>query len=139
VNDILDYLNIINKQEMMNITKKTINNIINFYDSDIRSMINFMQSNINNKIYILDNNVYIKLYNSNITESLQVFNTILNTTELKYKLNKRLIIKNYISYILNNKLDILSYELIKEIEYIIHNLENEDLFISYVYHCLKSS
>jgi replication factor C subunit 3/5 len=137
-NDIFDYLNLINKQEKMNITKKTIHNIINSYDSDIRSMINFMQSNINNKIYILDNNVYEKLYNTNITDSLHVFNKNLNTTELKYKLNKRLIIKNYIAYILNNKLDILSYELIKEIEYIIHNLENEDLCISYVYYCLKS-
>jgi DNA polymerase III delta prime subunit len=137
-NDIFDYLNLINKQEKMNIRKKTIHNIINSYDSDIRSMINFMQSNINNNIYILDYNVYEKLYNTNITESLQVFNKMLNTTELKYKLNKRLIIKNYIAYILNNKLDILSNELIKEIEYIIHNLENEDLCISYVYYCLKS-
>tara|TARA_B110000259_G_scaffold33107_1_gene36518 strand:+ start:5591 stop:6505 length:915 start_codon:yes stop_codon:yes gene_type:complete len=135
--DIFDYLNMINKQENMNISKKTINNIIKSYDSDIRSMINFMQSNINNKIYILDDNVYEKLYNTNMNEILQLFNKSLNTIEVKYKLNKRLIIKNYITYILNNKLDILNYELIKEIEYIIHNLENEDLCIPYVYFCFK--
>jgi len=138
-NDIFDYLNKINKEEKMNITKKTIYNIIHSYDSDIRSMINFMQSNINNKINILDDNVYEKLYNTNTTDSLQVFNKSLNTVETKYKLNKRLIIKNYITYILNNKLEILSYELIKEIEYIIHNLENEDLCISYVYYCLNGN
>ena len=138
-NDIFDYLNKINKEEKMNITKKTIHNIINSYDSDIRSMINFMQSNINNKINILDNNVYEKLYITNTTDSLQVFNKSLNSVENKYKLNKRLIMKNYITYILNNKLDILSYELIKEIEHIIHNQENEDLCISYVYYCLKGN
>ena len=138
-NDIFDYLNKINKDEKMNITKKTIYNIINSYDSDIRSMINFMQSNINNKINILDTNVYERLYNTNIIDNLQAFNKSLNNVENKYKLNKRLIIKNYITYILNNKLDILSNELIKEIEYIIHNLENEDLCICYVYYCLKGN
>jgi DNA polymerase III delta prime subunit len=138
-NDIYEYLNKINKDEKMNITKKTIHNIINGYDSDIRSMINFMQSNIHNKINILDNDVYDKLYNTNTNDTICAFNKSLNTIENKYKLNKRLIIKNYITYILNNKLDILSNVLINEIEYIIHNLENENLSITYVYYCLNSN
>ena len=59
--------------------------------------------------------------------------------ENKYKINKTLLMKNYITYILNNKLDLLTGDKIVELEYIIHNLDNEDISINYIYYCLKDN
>jgi len=137
--DIFSYLNKINKEENINMNKKTIRNIIKNYDSDIRSMINYMQSNIHNKINILDDNVYNNLLNINKNENINNFNKCLNVLENKYKINKSLILKNYIIYLLNNRLDLLNGEMIGELEYIIHNLENEDLCINYIYFCIRNN
>lgn len=135
--DIFNYLNKINKEENINMTNKTIKNIINSYDSDIRSMINFMQSNMYNKINILDDSVYNILLNINKNENIQVFNKNLNIIENRYKISKSLILKKYIEFMLNNKLDLLNSTIIGELEYIIHNLVNEDLCTNYIYYCLK--
>jgi len=137
--DIFSYLNKINKEENINMNKKTVRNIIKSYDSDIRSMINYMQSNIHNKINILDDVVYNNLLNVNMNENINNFNKSLNIVENKYKINKSLILKNYITYLLNNRLDLLNSEMIGELEYIIHNLDNEDLCINYIYFCLRGN
>lgn len=137
--DIYSYLNKINKEENLNMNKKTLRNIIKSYDSDIRSMINYMQSNIHNKINILDDVVYNNLLNVNMNENINNFNKSLNVVENKYKINKSLILKNYITYMLNNRLDLLNSKMIGELEYIIHNLDNEDLCINYIYFCLRGN
>tara|TARA_Y100001970_G_scaffold31743_1_gene39528 strand:+ start:695 stop:1624 length:930 start_codon:yes stop_codon:yes gene_type:complete len=136
-NDIYNYLNKINKEEGINMKKQNIINIIRNFDSDIRSMINYMQSNIHNKINILDDKVYEKLLDINNNENIEKFNKFLNMLEKKYNINKSLIIKNYITYILNNNLELLNSVLIRELEYIIHNLENAEICINYVYYCIK--
>ena len=46
-NDIYNFINKIQKNEKLNLTKKNINNIQNLFNSDIRSMINYLQSNSN--------------------------------------------------------------------------------------------
>ena len=135
--NIYSYLNKINKEENINITKNTLRNIIRSYDSDIRSMINYMQSNVNNKINILDDDVYKDLLNVNMNNNKNNFNKSLNVIENKYKINKSLILKNYITYLLNNRLDLLNSKILEELEYIIHNLENEDLCANYIYFCIK--
>tara|TARA_B100000900_G_C20533452_1_gene697323 strand:+ start:453 stop:1370 length:918 start_codon:yes stop_codon:yes gene_type:complete len=137
--DIFNYLNKINKKENINMNKNTIKTIIKSYDSDIRSMINYMQSNMHNKINILDDNVYKNLLTINNNENINNFNKSLSSLENKYKINKSLILKNYIIYLLNNKLDLLNSVMIEELEYIIHNLENEDLCINYIYFCIRNN
>ena len=136
-NEILNYLIKITKEENVNITKKYLIDIIRNYGSDIRSMLNFMQSNFDSKINIMDNRFYENLLKINKEESLENFNKNFNNAENKYKINKSLIIKNYITYVLNNNLELLNNELISEIEYIIHNLENEELAINYIFYSLK--
>lgn len=136
-NEILNYLIKIIKEEKINITKKYLIDIIRNYGSDIRSMLNFMQSNFDSKINIMDDKIYKNLLKINKEESIENFNKIFNTIENKYKINKSLIIKNYITYVLNNKLELLNNELINEIEYIIHNLENEELATNYIFYSLK--
>ncbi len=136
-NEILNYLIKITKEENINITKKYLIDIIRNYGSDIRSMLNFMQSNFDSKINIMDNKFYKNLLKINKEESLENFNKNFHNAENKYKINKSLIIKNYITYVLNNNLELLNNELINEIEYIIHNLENDELAINYIFYSLK--
>ena len=138
-NDIYNYLNKINKEEGINMKKQNIINIIRNFDSDIRSMINYMQSNIHNKINIMDDKVYNNLLNINKNGTIQTFYKNFNMLENKYNINKSLIIKNYITYILNNKLELLNSDKIRELEYIIHNLENSEICINYVYYCIKEN
>ena len=138
--NILNYLLKIKKKENIKISNNTIKNIIKNYDSDIRSMINYIQSNNYNKINILNDNNYANLLNININNDIKEFSKNLNLIESKYKLNKNIIIKNYITYILNNKIDLLDNNIIKELEFIIHNLNNvnEELTIFYIYNCIKN-
>tara|TARA_B100001769_G_scaffold252336_3_gene226638 strand:- start:2481 stop:3416 length:936 start_codon:yes stop_codon:yes gene_type:complete len=137
--NILNYLLKIKKEENIKISNNTIKNIIKNYDSDIRSMINYIQSNNYNKINILNDNNYTNLLNVNINNDVKQFSKSLNLIESRYKLNKNIIIKNYITYILNNKIDLLDNIIIKELEFITHNLNNvnEDLTIFYIYNCIK--
>ena len=79
--------------------------------------------------------IRLRTYNFK-NENINNFNKCLNVLENKYKINKSLILKNYIIYLLNNRLDLLNGEMIGELEYIIHNLENEDLCINYIYFCI---
>jgi replication factor C subunit 3/5 len=64
-NDIINFLNIININENLNLTIKHIESIQNNYKSDIRSMINYMQSNqlaiINTKV--INNTIYDNIIN----------------------------------------------------------------------------
>ena len=137
--DIFCYLNKINKEENINMNKKTLRNIIKSYDSDIRSMINYMQSNIHSKISILDDNVCNNILNTHMNNNISIFSKSLNILENKYKMSKSLILKNYITYLLNNRLDLVNTEIIGEFEYIIHNLYNEELCINYIYYCLREN
>tara|TARA_B100000902_G_scaffold399160_1_gene468711 strand:+ start:82 stop:1017 length:936 start_codon:yes stop_codon:yes gene_type:complete len=137
--NILNYLLKIKKEENIKISNNTIKNIIKNYDSDIRSMINYIQSNNYNKINILNDNNYTNLLNINMNNDVKQFSKSLSLIESKYKLNKNIIIKNYITYILNNKIYLLDNIIIKELEFITHNLNNvnEDLTIFYIYNCIK--
>ena len=137
--DIYNFLNNISFQEGLNLSNNSIKAIQKMYKSDIRSMINFMQSNMYNKISILDDDVYKNLLQININDRIENFNKALNMVENKYKINKGLILKNYIGYVLNNRLNLLDSKTICELEYIIHNLDNEDLCINYIYYCIGNN
>ena len=142
-----NYLKNIIVNENINIKndKNNINKIIDYFNYDIRSMINFIQSNtINkiNKINIIENSILEKLYNFNTDKSLQLFvNKIINIEKI-YNIDKNTIIKKYIFYILNNKLNLINSDIIIELEYIIHNLyniDNNDITIKYVYYIILNN
>lgn len=142
-----NYLKNIIVNENINIKndKNNINKIIDYFNYDIRSMINFIQSNtINkiNKINIIENSILEKLYNFNTDKSLQLFvNKIINIEKI-YNIDKNTIIKKYIFYILNNKLNLINSDIITELEYIIHNLyniDNNDITIKYVYYIILNN
>jgi hypothetical protein len=119
-------------------SNKNINSIIEYYEYDIRSMINFIQSNINDKIYIIDNNIMNTIYNTNIKDTLVKFKKLLDNVENKYHVNKEYIIKLYLMFIITNNFNNIEYEFLLQIENIIHNVQNIDIIINYVYFLIKN-
>jgi len=104
--DIIKFLGNISVSENLNLTEKSLYLIQKLYKSDIRSMINFMQSNQNIKedsINIIDdffwNNLYNKIKNGETIISLSLF---VNETSLKYNIDKKNIIKDFLNYIIRN-------------------------------------
>lgn len=137
--DIFKYLNNIIVNENINLSNKNINSIIEYYEYDIRSMINFIQSNINDKIYIIDKNIMNYIYEINIKKDLSKFKKVLEYVENKYHVNKEYIIKYYLLFIINNNFDIINYDFLIQIESIIHNVQNIDIIINYVYFLIKKN
>ena len=97
--EIINFLNNISVKEDLNLSMESLKKIQRLYKSDIRSMINFIQLNQNiEEINIIDNHIWEKLYAeiANISESEKYINLI----SIKYNIDKKNIIKDFINYII---------------------------------------
>lgn len=138
-NKIYEFIDNINKCEKLNLSKDTINLIIDYFNCDIRSMLNFLQSNIFSKKYILQNNVIEKLLEINLTKNYAFFFNNIKFIENKYKITIFQILEKYIYFILTNKINNINKNVINDYEYIIHNLKNNELYIKYIYNITKEN
>ena len=134
---IFDFINNINNCEKLNLSKENIKLIINYFNYDIRNMLNFLQSNIFLKKNILQENIIEKLLEININKSYNIFYNTIKSIENKYKLTIFQIIKKYIYYILRNKIDNINKKILIDYEYIIHNMNNNELYIKYIFNITK--
>jgi DNA polymerase III delta prime subunit len=105
--DIISFLSSISKAENLCLIDKSLHLIQKLYKSDIRSMINFMQSNqdVNpDDFNIIDADVWEKLYLlvRSKTELGIIVNNI-NNMSIKYNIDKKNIIKDFLNYIIRNK------------------------------------
>jgi DNA polymerase III delta prime subunit len=104
--DIINFLGNISSSENLNLSEKSLHLIQKLYKSDIRSMINFMQSNQNIKedsINIIDDSVWNNLYNKiKKGDDISVLCLFVNETSLKYNIDKKNIIKDFLNYIIRN-------------------------------------
>jgi DNA polymerase III delta prime subunit len=105
--DIIFFLLSISKSENLSLTEKSLHLIQKLYKSDIRSMINFMQSNqdVNpDDFNIIDASVWENLYckiQDNIELSI-IVNEV-NGMSIKYNIDKKNIIKDFLNYIIRYK------------------------------------
>ena len=140
-NDIFQFLSNISKSENLNLTEKTIYLIQQLYKSDIRSMINFMQSNQNisfNELNIIDKDVWDKLYNLIKSKtSLQMIISQFNNVSIKYNIDKKNVIKDFLNFIIRNKVSdednlINNTEFYSFIENILHFEDcNDNYYVNY--------
>jgi DNA polymerase III delta prime subunit len=137
--DIIAFLNIINETENLNLTKNHIESIQKNFKSDIRSMINYMQSNrlaiINTDVVSDDiyNNILLMIKTGNI----KTFISELHKISITYNIDIKNIIKDYFNYMIRNKKIEITPELLKLIEYIIHNPElNIEYQINFMFYSL---
>jgi replication factor C subunit 3/5 len=123
--DIIHFLTNISKAEKLNLSDKSIQLIQKLYKSDIRSMINFMQSNQNmdlNDFNIIDSNVWSELYELiKIETELPKLVAYINDMSIKFNIEKKNIIKDFLNYIIRNKSsDLISPTFLSFIENILH-------------------
>jgi replication factor C subunit 3/5 len=138
--DIINFLTHISTSEKLNLSISFLMNIQKLYKSDIRSMINFMQSNQhiinpNNNISfnVLDNEVF-----ENLTEKIKNKEKLENIcnyvyeTSIKYNIDKKNIIKNFLNYIIRNYPKKINSNFLNFIENIMHtNNINNNIYINY--------
>jgi replication factor C subunit 3/5 len=142
--DINSFLKNIAKSEKLNINEKSIECIQQLYKSDIRSMINFMQSNqynfklndanFNNNLNfnIIDNNIWELLSNKLKKEKLEDLNSYVNSVSIKYNIDKKNIIKDYLNYIIRNKPNLITQQFLNFVENLLHSQEsNNQTFVNY--------
>ena len=137
---IINLLQNINKIENLNINKKNLEIICNYYENDIRSMINYLQSKIHKKQSIIDNKVLEKIFEVNINNNSNIkkFVILLNKIEYDYKISLFYLLKNYIFFIIEN--DKINIDTITNLEYIVHNFQNIDninYILNYTYLIVK--
>ena len=138
--EIIKFLNMINREEKLNLSDEEIKDIQKNYKSDIRSMINYMQSNqylfenrkiINNKIYDNISKLIRKKNHKKLYENIY-------DISITYNIDVKSIIKNYCLYLIRNNNINLNINLLNKIEWIIHNPEaNCDNQISHLFFSLE--
>ena len=143
--DIILFLKNISKFENLNINEQSLICIQKLYKSDIRSMINFMQSNqnifkLNNSdcdstvnFNIIDDNVWESLTNKILEKnSLDNLTSVIHGISIKYNIDKKNIIKDYLNYIIRNKSVIVTSNFLGFVENLIHSQEsNNQTFVNY--------
>ena len=136
--DIVSFLKHISDSEKLNISHKSLYAIQKLYKSDIRSMINFMQSNQDIIKYdlndesskcIIDNdiweNIIEKIKKREKTENICSY---LHLISIKYNIDKKNIIKDFLNYIIRSKPQSITSEFLNFVENLMHsqNLNNKN-------------
>ena len=140
--DIIKFLQNISETEKLNLSHKMLSNIQLLYKSDIRSMINFMQSNqdivkkqlnAESIISIIDNDVWEKIINKLVNrEKIDTMYSYIHLISIKYNIDKKNIIKDFLNYIIRNKPTILNDKFLNFAENLLHSHSiNNDTYIFY--------
>jgi replication factor C subunit 3/5 len=139
---IISFLKHISDSEKLNLDEKSLHNIQQLYNSDIRSMVNFMQSNQNisvlkneNIVNIIDNSIWENiLYKIKNNDSLLILNKYIHETSIKYNIDKKNLIKDFLNYIIRNKTNTINVntEFLNFVENLIHSQEcNNKIYVNY--------
>jgi replication factor C subunit 3/5 len=142
-NEIILLLKQICEIEKMDISDDNLNYIQKLYNSDIRSMINFIQANqnlSNVKINIINNDIYKELLdiivNNSECDYLSKCLSYIHSISVTYNTDKKNIMKNFLNYIIRNKIDIVNSAFLNSMENILHYPEcKNSYYISYI--CCK--
>jgi len=103
--DIIVFLQNIFNKENIKIDKQKVMYIQEIYKSDIRSMINFIQVNQNNlnKINVMNEKIWNEMTDKIKNKNLKQQNKYIQQISLKYNMDKKNIIKNYLNYLIIHK------------------------------------
>jgi replication factor C subunit 3/5 len=148
--EIIHFLKHISDCENLNLTRHSLECIQKLYKSDVRSMINFMQSNqeiikldnenVKSTIHIIDHHVWEQLTHFlKKKEKIENIFKFIYEISIKYNIDKKNIIKDYLNYMIRYYPDILSNDFLQFVENIMHVEENNNkIYIQYSLHKLAS-
>ena len=136
--DIVSFLKHISDSEKLNISHKSLYAIQKLYKSDIRSMINFMQSNQDiikydskdeSSICIIDNDIWENIIEKiKKREKIENICSYVHLISIKYNIDKKNIIKDFLNYIIRSKPQSITPEFLNFVENLMHsqNLNNKN-------------
>jgi replication factor C subunit 3/5 len=137
-NDIIMFLKKISESEKLNLSQKILSCIQKRYKSDIRSMINFIQSNQDividsTEFNIIDDDVWESLLKKlSKKENIDNIKVFVYSISVKYNIDKKNIIKDFINYIIRNYPKYLSRDFLNYIENLLHSQsQNNNIHIHY--------
>jgi replication factor C subunit 3/5 len=141
--DIFNFIKKIIDSEQLNIEDESIGAIQNIYNSDIRSMINFIQLNQNLESWgnsIIKSEVWDKLHEILISQSDHAYSEMkkyIHNICIQYNMDKKNIIQCYFNYIIRNRGEILTRQILDHMQNIIHvNDVNIEYILYYFYYNL---
>jgi len=150
-NDIIRFLRHISDSEKLYLSDDILTLIQQLYKSDVRSMINYIQSNqdiiqtinSNNNTNIknpIQFNIIDKTIWENILsliqkdEKMEKINLYIYDISIKYNVDKKNIIKDFLNYIIRNKPNIVSTNFLLFVENVLHSQSNNQHLI---YYCIS--
>lgn len=146
---ICEFIKDICEKENLDISDQNINTIQNLHKSDIRSMINFIQLNQNvivQQSNIIDNNVWKRLHDmfqegseradrqgaAGSLERADQIKRFIHMLSIHYNIDKKQIIKDYYNYLILNRSEMVTPEIIERMEIVIHNYDCKiDVLLNY--------
>jgi replication factor C subunit 3/5 len=138
--EVTKFINKIIKNENMNINNESIKKIIQNFNNDLRSIINYLQCNQNNidNFKLIDNTFWMNftevLKNKDIVEVKQYLQDI----SLEYHYEQKMILKEYINYLILKK-ELISSDFFLFVENAYHNLDiNTSAYCNYIVLKLKN-
>ena len=141
-NDIINFLKHISESEHLNLNMNSLICIQKLYKYDIRSMVNFIQSNQDIIKYYKDDSLDFNIIDNSVWETLiqKIINkeTIQNICEhvynisIKYNIDKKNIIKDFLNYIIRNYPNKVNSQFLNFVENIVHSSNiNNNIYIHY--------
>jgi replication factor C subunit 3/5 len=136
--NIINFLKNISDTEQLNFSYDSLKSIQQLYKSDIRSMINFMQSNQDNFKKQLDVNIIDNAAWDNLLELIKKKENIesiyknIQSISIKYNIDKKNIIKDFLNYIIRNHSNITNTVFYNFVENLMHScVQNNNLNVNY--------
>ena len=140
--EIIKFLNNISISEKLNLTDNSLECIQKLYKSDIRSMVNFMQSNQDIvkqnvdddfKFNIIDNNIWETLISMlEKREKITTLNEYIYSISMKYNIDKKNIIKDFLNYIIRNYSKYVNTKFLDFAENLLHSqVQNNNVYVNY--------
>jgi len=140
--EIIKFLKNISISENLNLSKNSLECIQKLYKSDIRSMINFMQSNqdivkqnvdTDFKFNIIDNNIWETLILMlEKREKINALNDYIYSISMKYNIDKKNIIKDFLNYIIRNYSKYVNTKFLEFVENLLHSqVQNNNVYVNY--------
>jgi DNA polymerase III delta prime subunit len=140
--EIIKFLKNISISENLNLSENSLECIQKLYKSDIRSMINFMQSNqdivkqnVDNdfKFNIIDNNIWETLISMFLKrEKINTLNDYIYLISMKYNIDKKNIIKDFLNYIIRNYSKYVNTKFLEFVENLLHSqVQNNNVYVNY--------
>jgi len=140
--EIIKFLNNISISENLNLSENSLDCIQKLYKSDIRSMINFMQSNQDIVKQNVDNDFKFNIIDNNIWETLilmlekrekiNALNDYIYSISMKYNIDKKNIIKDFLNYIIRNYSKYVNTKFLEFVENLLHSqVQNNNVYVNY--------